>query len=199
MSSTPATRLIRRASSFTILSVLMLAAMAYCAPAVEPVPEPQGLKLEESPAPPLLPPVPAQAAGVPAKDLDFRALAEFVAATSFEDFGNSTEGTVLAHFDDLDKDRDPAHVWVVEKGALRDGSTKDLDRAFGNNKRKWPPYTLVFGVSQGEEGRYEVVVKTWYDMGLFPDSRGGMAQLWHVAKQDGGWVLVDGQTTMNWD
>lgn len=188
-------RLIRRASPFAVLSILALAAMAFCAPRVDPVPEPRGLMLEPSPPPPILPaPVSAAPAGTPVKGLDLHALAELVAATSFREFGNSTEGTVLAHFDDLLNDRDPAQVWVVEKGALRDSSTKDL-----GSQGKEPPYTLLFGVTQRNDGRYQLVVKTWYDMGLFPDSRGGNEQVWQIALQDGRWVVLDRETTMNWD
>lgn len=134
-----------------------------------------------------------------AKGLDYGALAEFVATTSFEDFGNSTEGTVIARFEDMQNDRDPAQVWVYQKGALRPGSVQDFDRAFGGKKQQWPPYTLVFAVTQGKKGHYEVVLKTWYDMGLLPDSRGGNEQLWQIARKDGRWVVLDMESTLHWD
>lgn len=129
---------------------------------------------------------------------DTRPLAEFVAATALESAGRSTEGTVVARFENLEE-REPIQVWVREKGALRDGTKKDLDRAFGNIRRKWPPYTLLYSATPGDAGRYVVEVSIYYDMGLFPESRGGYSERWNVAHQDGRWLLLDKETTLHWD
>src|SRR5689334_555490 len=92
----------------------------------------------------------AQAAPV-LGDLDYRALAELVAATAFPSFGNSTEGTVIARVASFDGGK-PSEIWVHEKGALRKGSEKDLDRSFGE-RRSWPPYTILFAVSDAADGK----------------------------------------------
>src|SRR6185295_13539545 len=49
---------------------------------------------------------------------DEQAIAELVAATSFKDFGRSTEGTVLARFE-RPEHKKLLRVWVAEKGTLR--------------------------------------------------------------------------------
>lgn len=152
-------RIIRRAALFIPVSVLLFTA----APRIE-----------------------AQA-GPALRDLDYRALAELVAATAFPSFGNSTEGTVIARVKRLRGGGKPFEVWVHEKGTLRKGSDKDLDRAFGANRRNWPPYTILFAVSNGVDGKLRLEIHTRYDMGL----RGGMEEVWQVGKQAGRWVVLD--------
>jgi hypothetical protein len=126
---------------------------------------------------------------------DSRILAELVAATAFPDFGNSTEGTVIARVESFGRDGKPSEVWVYEKGALRKGSKQDLDRAFGE-RRTWPPYTILFAVSDAADGKLSLEVHTWYDMGLSPDSRGGMEEIWQVGKQAGRWVVLDREVSL---
>jgi hypothetical protein len=133
-------------------------------------------------------------AGIP----DDQGLAEVVVTTAFEGFQRSIEGTVVARFENLEK-REPVRIWVREKGVLREGSRKDLDRAFGNDRKKWPPYTLLYTVTPGAAGRYEVEIRIYYDMGLIPESRGGYSERWKVARQKGRWVVLSKETTMNWD
>jgi len=129
---------------------------------------------------------------------DEQGLADLVAKTAFQSFGKSTEGTVVAWFASSEE-REPIRIWVHEKGALREGSRKDLDRAFGNNRKKWPPYTLLYTVSPGAAGTYEVEIRIYYDMGLFEDSRGGYSEVWKIARQEGRWVVLAQETTMHWD
>ena len=133
-----------------------------------------------------------------APSIDSKPLAEFVASTALKSAGKSTEGTVVARFEDREE-REPAQVWLWEKGKLRDGSRKDLERAFGNDRKKWPPYTLLYSVSPGGAGRYEVEVSIHYDMGLFPESRGGYSERWTIAQEKGNWVALDKETTLHWD
>lgn len=132
-------------------------------------------------------------------DLDARALAELVAATTFPHFGKSTEGTVIARVQSFQVRGKPFEIWIHDKGALRKGSEKDLDRAFGANRRNWPPYTILFAVSNAADGKLRMEVHTWYDMGLTPESRGGMQEVWHVAKRAGRWVVLDKKTTLHVD
>ena len=139
-----------------------------------------------------------QSADCDAQAPDGKPFAELVAATALSSAGKSTEGTVVARFEDKEKG-EPVQVWIWEKKTLRDGSKKDLERAFGNNRRKWPPYTVLYSVSPGDAGRYEVEVSIYYDMGLLPDSRGGYSERWTVAHQTGGWVVLDKETTLHWD
>jgi sarcosine oxidase delta subunit len=142
----------------------------------------------------------AEAQAAPAlSDLDHRALAELVAATTFPHFGNSTEGAVIARVESLVKRGRTFEVWIHEKGALRKGSEKDLDRAFGANRRHWPPYTILFAVSGGADGKLSLEVHTWYDMGLTPESRGGMQEAWQVEKRAGRWIVVDKEVTLHVD
>jgi hypothetical protein len=148
-------RIMRRAALFIPVSVLLFTA----APRIE-----------------------AQA-GPALRDPDYRALAELVAATAFPNFGNSTEGTVIARVKSLRGGGKPFEVWVHEKGTLRKGSDKDLDRAFGANRRNWPPYTILFAVSNGADGKLRLEVHTRYDMGLSPESRGGMEEVWQVGSR----------------
>lgn len=129
-----------------------------------------------------------------ARDLDYRALAELVAATAFPSFGNSTEGTVIARVASFDGGK-PYEIWVHEKGALRKGSEKDLDRSFGE-RRSWPPYTILFAVSDSADGKLNLEVHTWYDMGLTPESRGGMQEVWQVGRKAGRWVVLDQDVTL---
>ncbi|HET9226755.1 MAG TPA: hypothetical protein VFR31_08810, partial [Thermoanaerobaculia bacterium] len=65
--------------------------------------------------------------GCEAQILDSKPLAEFVATTALESAGKSTEGTVVARFESLES-REPLQVWIRKKGALHDGSKKDLER-----------------------------------------------------------------------
>ena len=130
-----------------------------------------------------------------ARNLDYRALAELVAATAFPSFGNSTEGTVIARVESLKRGGKPFEIWVHEKGTLRKGSEKDLDRSFGE-RRSWPPYTILFAVSDGADGKLSLEVHTWYDMGLTPESRGGMEEVWQVGKKAGRWVVLDQDVTL---
>jgi hypothetical protein len=129
---------------------------------------------------------------------DDQGLAELVATTAFKDFQRSTEGSVVARFENREQ-REPVRVWVREKGVLREGSRKDLDRAFGKDRKKWPPYTLLYAVSPGATGRYELEISIYYDMGLSPESRGGYSEQWKVACQEGRWVFLSKETTMHWD
>jgi hypothetical protein len=133
-------------------------------------------------------------AGIP----DDRGLADLVVATAFQSFGRSTEGTVVARFE-KPGEREPARVWVHEKGALREGSRKDLDRAFGKDRKKWPAYTLLYTVSPGAAGGYELELSIYYDMGITPESRGGYSEVWRVAHQEGRWVVLAKETTLHWD
>ena len=133
-------------------------------------------------------------AGIP----DDQRLAEVVVETAFRGFQRSIEGTVVARLEGLEK-REPVRIWVREKGALRDGSRRDLDRAFGNDRKKWPPYTLLYAASPGAAGKYDLEIHVYYDMGLFPESRGGFSEAWKVAYQEGRWVVLAKRTTMNWD
>ena len=133
-------------------------------------------------------------AGIP----DEQRLAELVVATAFESFNKSTEGTVVARLDGSEK-REPVQIWVHEKGALREGSRKDLDRAFGEDRKRWPPYTLLYVVSPGVSGKHEVEIRIYYDMGLLPESRGGYAERWTVAHEGGRWAVLDRKTTLHWD
>ncbi|MES1240488.1 MAG: hypothetical protein ABUT39_02615 [Acidobacteriota bacterium] len=133
------------------------------------------------------------------RDLDYRALAELVAATAFPHFGNSTEGTVIARVESFEHEGKTFEVWVHENGALRKGSEKDLDRSFGTNRRNWPPYTILFAVSDGADGKLSMEVRTWYDMGLTPESRGGMQEVWKIGKRAGRWVVLGKETTLHVD
>jgi hypothetical protein len=130
-----------------------------------------------------------------ARNLDYRTLAELVAATAFPSFGNSTEGTVIARVESFEDGGKPSEIWVHEKGALRKGSEKDLDRSFGE-RRSWPPYTILFAVSEGTGGKLSLEVHTWYDMGLTPESRGGMEEVWQVGRKAGRWVVLDQDVTL---
>src|SRR5689334_1655918 len=132
-------------------------------------------------------------AGIP----DDQGLADLVVKTAFQSFGKSTEGTVVARFESPEE-REPVRIWVHEKGALREGSRKDLDRAFGKDRKKWPPYTLLYTVSPAAGG-YELKLSIYYDMGLLEDSRGGYSEVWKIARQEGRWVFVAKETTMHWD
>lgn len=136
--------------------------------------------------------------GCEAQILDSKPLAEFVATTALKSAGKSTEGTVVARFESLES-REPLQVWIREKGALHDGSKKNLERAFGNDRKKWPPYTLLYAVTPADAGRYEVVVYIYYDMGLLPESRGGYSERWTIAHQNDRWVVLEEETTLHWD
>lgn len=131
-------------------------------------------------------------AGIP----DEQRLAELVVTTAFKDLQRSTEGAVVARLEGLEK-REPVRIWVREKGALREGSRKDFDRAFGKDRKRWPPYTLVYAVSPGASGKHELEIRIFYDMGRSPESRGGYAERWMVAREDGRWAVLDRKTTLH--
>lgn len=133
-----------------------------------------------------------------AQAVDDERLAEIVVTTALSGAGRSTEGTVVARFEDKEKG-EPLQVWILEKKVLRDGSKKDLERAFGSNRKKWPPYTVLYTVSPGDADKYQVEVSIYYDMGLLPDSRGGFSERWTVAHENGRWTVLDQKTMMHWD
>jgi len=130
--------------------------------------------------------------------LDDQQIAELVAATSFKDFGRSTEGTILARFESPEKEK-PLRVWVAEKGTLRAGSTQDLDRAYGSDRSQWPPYTILFTITPVSPNRLTVEVHTRFDMGLLPESRGGSEENWTLLRKGGRWSVANRETTMNID
>jgi hypothetical protein len=168
----PALRAASWIASTAILSLFILAVLAGC--------------ISAQSAPVVLTPG--------AEDLE---LAELVITEGSEGLGNSTEGTVIARFANFDAS-DPIGIWTYEKGALREAGSRRLDEAFGNNRSKWPNYTLLFATAPGKEGRL-LEVKTWYDMGLFPDSRGGNAETWTLERREGRWVVIDRETILHWD
>ncbi|HEV7671980.1 MAG TPA: hypothetical protein VGS22_25940 [Thermoanaerobaculia bacterium] len=130
---------------------------------------------------------------------DEKEIAELVAATSFKDFGRSTEGTILARFEDFDRE-EPASVWIAEKGSsLRAGSAQDLDRAFGSDRAKWPPYTILFTIVPVSANRLTLEVHTRFDMGLLAESRGGSVESWTLTKKGGRWSVTNHETTLNID
>ncbi|HVR97580.1 MAG TPA: hypothetical protein VMW27_13260 [Thermoanaerobaculia bacterium] len=169
----PALRVASWIASTAVLSLLVLTAVVGCA--------------SSQPAAVVLMPG--------AEDLE---LAELVLKESSGSFGNSTEGTVIARFADFEASN-PLGVWTYEKGALHAVGTQRLDEAFGDKRSKWPNYTLLFAAASEKEGRLLLQVKTWYDMGLFPDSRGGNAEAWTLERRDGRWVVIDKETTLHWD
>ncbi|HXU33498.1 MAG TPA: hypothetical protein VN851_23260 [Thermoanaerobaculia bacterium] len=129
---------------------------------------------------------------------DEQAIAELVAATSFKDFGRSTEGTVLARFE-RPEHKKLLRVWVAEKGTLRAGSTQDLDRAYSSDRSQWPPYTILFTITPVSPNRLTLDVHTRFDMGLTPESRGGSEETWTLTKKGGRWSVTNRETTMNID
>lgn len=129
---------------------------------------------------------------------DEKAIAELVAATSFKDFGRSTDGTILARFESPEQKK-PLRVWVAEKGTLRAGSTQDLDRAYGSDRSKWPAYTILFTITPLSPNRLTLEVHTRFDMGLLPDSRGGSEESWTLLRKGGHWSVADRRVTMNID
>ena len=73
-----------------------------------------------------------------------RELAELIAKESFESFGNSTEGTVVARFRDP-ADPEPLGVWVYQGGALREAgmissTSAGADRAVAALPPSLPTY-----------------------------------------------------------
>jgi hypothetical protein len=129
---------------------------------------------------------------------DDQRIAELVAATSFKDFGRSTDGTILARFESPEQE-EPLQVWVAEKGTLWAGSKQDLDRAYGSDRSQWPPYTILLTIPPVSPNRLSLDVHTRFDTGLLPNSRGGSEESWTLIRKGGRWSVAKRETTMNID
>lgn len=112
----------------------------------------------------------------------------------------SPSGGVIAHLTDLSGEpREAIGIWAIQLGEPLKGDVEDLQRAFSDDRSQWPPKTFLFAVELFKEYEAVITVKTYYDMGITPKSRGGNERVWTFRKDIKGWKVVKTETIVLWD
>ena len=129
-------------------------------------------------------------------------LEEFVAQAIVDDC-SSPEGVYVAHVISTSASREsvsPLRIWKYEQGRLVDGDRDTFLLALTSSQTSdWPPFVFLFAFSS-ETPDYAVAdVRTYYDMGIMPGSRGGNAATWELEKQDDQWTVVSKALYLFWD
>jgi hypothetical protein len=130
-------------------------------------------------------------------------MAQAIIDDTLEQSGRSPEGSFVAHVTDLsfeDKSVSPLRIWKYEQGHLITGGQEAFQQAlFSKQSSDWPPFVFLFAFTSLTPDETDVEVRTYYDMGLRPDSRGGNAAVWKLKKQHDQWTVLSKEHTIFWD
>ncbi len=114
-----------------------------------------------------------------------RTIGQLIASSSEEGGNSSSDGAIVVYqwpSEQIAEPGTPKYAWRVRGGKLQPTSYRIMQDAFGTNRAKWPPNTICFAVTETEDGRADVTVDTFYDMGITPTSRGGNSVRWEVER-----------------
>ena len=104
-----------------------------------------------------------------------RTIAELIVSSSEEGGNSSSDGAIVVYQWPSEEIAEPdAQICLAgSRRELQPTSYRTLQDAFGTDRAKWPPNTICFAVTETEDGRADVTVDTFYDMGIAQPFAGG--------------------------